>query len=852
MNTVNLAGAWILSNNSGKNINSVPMSVPGDTISALLSAGIIKDPYYEFNERDVQWIGKDKWSIERTFEYSFREHTKAYLHMEMVDTVFTLFINGKLAGSGHNFFRIWDFDITPFVTDGTNAIRLEFDSPEAYALECAKKSDYPIPCSTYDVYSPHRNLVRKIQCHAGWDWGPCLMVSGIYGAVCIKTVRQGFIKSVSVHTEPARKDGADDIWNVFVTVHYKSEDACKTHFLVELTGNGKSIACTTRKDVIAGSNDITVSFEVKNPELWKSADELKECGKIGNDLYTLKVSLLSSDLKTEEDIVAKQVGFRTLSLTAKKDDTGCALFYELNGRAVFAKGSNWIPLDALPSRWTKERYEYFLQSAVDANMNSMRVWGGGMYETDVFYDICDRLGLIVWQDCTFACSLYPSDPDFLHDVERELEDNVLRLQSHPSLAVWCGNNENLGALTWYEESRANRDRYLIDYDRLNYGTVEKTVRHCDPYRSWWPSSPCGGPDAFGDNWHKDSEGDMHFWSVWHGREDMEKYMSIKPRFVSEFGYESFPSMEEVLTFTTKDHTNLTDPVMEYHQRSPIGNSIILENFTRYFRFPQGTENMLYLSQVQQALAIKTAVQYWRSLRPHCMGATYWQLNDVWPVTSWSSIEYSGRWKLLHYAAKKFFSPLALSVFKKDGAAYAYVVNETTTVQHVCVTISFMNFAGAKIKDDVLIQKDVPSDTAFCVWQLLLSDMSVPLDTMFIYARMDCESYATDDTLFTATWKKCNLEMAHVQYAVEERDGVLHLLLSTDKPAFYVSIETRGLRGHLSQNMMTLLPGMKTDITFKTSSFGLQDEKKIVTGEDFFRSIKITSLNDVAFVKEMGE
>ncbi|MCR5763805.1 MAG: glycoside hydrolase family 2 protein [Treponema sp.] len=844
MNTVNLEGNWKLSNNSGKNLQDISMNIPGDNMSALIDAGIIKDPYYGFNEQDVQWIGKDKWNISRTFEFKLHEKSKTYLHIEMADTVFAVFINEIKVGNGNNFFRIWDFDVTQNLKNGENTIRIEFESPEKYAKLCAEKIGYPIPYSKYDVFSPNRNLVRKIQCHAGWDWGPCLMVSGIYGSIKLNTITEGYIKNVSVCTTPKNENDLNGIWQTSVTIHYHSEINGKAHFLLELTGNGKNIAFSAKKDVRAGNNDILLDFEVNQPVLWKTADELKECKKTENSLYTLKIALMNEELKTETNTIVKNIGFRTLELIAKKDESGCALYYSLNSRAVFAKGSNWIPLDALPSRWTKERYEYFLKSAAEANMNSIRVWGGGLYETDTFYDICDRLGLIVWQDCTFACSLYPSTQEFLENVENELEDNIFRLQSHPSLAVWCGNNENLGALTWYEESKSNRDRYLVDYDRLNYGTVEKTVKKCDPYHSWWPSSPCGGPDAFGDNWHKDSEGDMHFWSVWHGREDMEKYMSIKPRFVSEFGYESCPSMEEVLTFTTKEHSNITDPVMEYHQRSPIGNSIILENFSRYFRFPQGTENILYLSQVQQALAIKTAVQYWRSLRPHCMGATYWQLNDVWPVTSWSSIEYSGRWKLLHYAAKKFFAQVALSLFKKDDIAYAYIINETTKTQQVNVTISFIDFLGKKIKDDIQIKKDIPSDTAVCLWEKPLADLNVNLNEMFLYAQMQYDTYITDDTLFTATWKKCNLEVPGIHYEVEEREEKLHIKLSADKPAFYVSIETVGLKGHLSENMITLLPGMTKDIIFEQNTFGQTTENANVTKDMLLKSIKTTSLRSV--------
>lgn len=842
MDIVNLTGEWKLSNYSRK-IDSIPMAIPGDNISALLKANIIKNPYYGFNEQDIQWIGKENWSLSTIFEYKVSESSKAYLHMEMVDTVFKLFINEKLVGNGENFFRTWIFDISDFIHDGKNSIRLEIDSPEEYAKSYAKKIPYPIPYSTYDVFSPHRNLLRKIQCQAGWDWGPCLMTSGIYGNIFIETVKTGYIKSVSVISNPESIDNLDGIWHTKIEIDYNSLEKGKAIFLVELTGNGKSIACSARKDVNVGNNNIELELEVKQPVLWKSADELKEEGKKENILYSLQITSLNHDSLKEESTVVKKIGFRTLTLNAEKDNSGCALYYKLNGRPIFAKGANWIPADALPSKWTKDRYEYLLNSAAEANMNCIRVWGGGMYETDTFYDICDRLGLIVWQDCTFACSLYPSTPDFLENVEQELKDNIYRLQSHPSLAVWCGNNEDLGALTWYEESKNNRDLYLVDYDRLNHGIVEKTISKHDPYHTWWPSSPCSGSGSFADNWHNDSAGDMHFWSVWHGREDMEKYMSIKPRFVSEFGYESFPSLEGVLEFTTKDHINLTDPVMEYHQRSPIGNSIILENFTRYFRFPTGTENMLYLSQVQQALAIKTAVQYWRSLRPYCMGATYWQLNDVWPVTSWSSIEYSGKWKLLHYAAKKFFAPLAIFAFKKDEILYVYAINETRHAKNISACIAFKDFQGNSISAPININTTLESNTATCIWQKPIKELDIKPNEVFVYTQITTENYTVDDTLFISKFKKCNLEKASIKYSIEEKEGIFHIILSTDKPAFYVSIESTGIKGHFSDNMFTLLPENQRDITFSMSNYGNKDTTKNISKEELINSIKIISLRD---------
>ena len=890
------------------------MNIPGDVHSALLREKIIPDPYYAFNEKDTLWVGRENWKISRTFPYTKEAGTSAFLVFDSADTIFTVTINGKKAGAGDNYFRTWRFNVTSLLKTGDNTIEVEFFSAEKEAALLAKKLPYTVPCNPAPVFSPNRNLIRKIQCHAGWDWGPCLMVCGIYGSIAIETVQNGYIQSVSVNTKPITGKDTDEIvlngsaaaakktsatkkqlsfaqnnsgtWEADISIRYFALKDATVHFMVELTGNNKSAVAAMMKKVTAGENKIETSIQVENPVLWKSADELAECGEKENMLYSLTVTALAertltpstassaatdspakqtnaggssfarASLPKEDSTVTKHIGFRTLVLNAKKDKDGCSLFYCLNGRPLFAKGANWVPVDSLPERCTKERYEYLLKSAVNANMNSLRFWGGGQYESDLCYDICDRLGIIIWQDCMFACSLYPATEEFLGNVEQELEDTIYRLQSHPSLAVWCGNNEDFGSLNWFKESRDSRDRYIVDYDRLNHGTVEKMVKRCDPERTWWPSSPCAGPETFGDNWHNDSEGDMHFWSVWHERKSFEAYLSIKPRFVSEFGYESFMSLEGIKEFAPDDQLNLTSPVMEYHQRSPSGNSIILENFSRYFRIPETTEMSLYLSQVQQAIAVKTAVQYWRSLRPHCMGATYWQMNDVWPVTSWASLEYSGKWKLLHYCAKNFFSPLAFSIVKKDGTLYANVVNETLHDVDAEVTLRLIAFDGADCTKQIVIKKQVKSDTADCLWSCEIEKLSCK--DCFIYGELKAASLKNgekqtvifNDMQFLTLQKEAAPQKANITTTVTKKEDNFIITLSTDKPAFYTALDIPGVHGIFSDNMLTLLPGKAVTITFTPDDYGwgkadvVQAKTKTGLSADQFKKLfTIKSLRD---------
>ena len=923
MTRLDLSGKWTLCNVlNKKEIKNIPMNIPGDVHSALIREKIISDPYYGFNEKDVQWVGRENWSITRTFSYKKIPGATSFITLDSADTFFTITINGKKCGAGDNYFRSWRFDITKILRDGENSITIEFDSSEKFAVERAKKLEYVVPCTQYPIYSPNRNLVRKIQCQSGWDWGPCLMTMGIYGGIAIETVHNGYLESVTVNTKPVNGKAAEEVvmheetnaesklalkkksasknnltvnstsgkWEATIGIRYFALKDATIHFMVELTGNNTSAVGATMKKVTAGENFFETTIQVENPVLWMSADELAELGQKENALYTLTVTSLAEknvtnapaaghnslerQMPAEDSLVTKHIGFRTLTLVAKKDRNGCSLYYDLNGRPIFAKGANWVPVDSLPERWTPSRYRYLLQSAVDANMNSLRFWGGGQYENELCYDICDRLGIIIWQDCMFACSLYPSNDEFLESVTKELEDNVYRLQSHPSLALWCGNNENYGALNWYKESRDNRDRYICDYDRLNHDTVERTIKRCDPSRTWWPSSPCAGPGTFGDNWHNDSEGDMHFWSVWHERKSFEAYLSIKPRFVSEFGYESFMSQEGIKEFASDDQLNLTSPVMEFHQRSPSGNSIILENFSRYFRIPESTSGMLYLSQVQQAIAVKTAVSYWRSLRPTCMGATYWQLNDVWPVTSWASIEYSGKWKLLQYAAKKFFSPLAFSLVKKDGELYANVVNETMHDVKVKVTLHLMDFNGGNCIKPIVLNADVPSDKAQCVWTSEIEKLPCQengkqiikfCDTTefniadyFIYGEMEATGgpsaggtpFIMNDMQFLSLQKEAAPQKADITSSVTQNDGVYTIVLTTDKPAFYTTLEIPGMHGIFSDNMLTLIPGKPTTVTFTQNDYGwgkaaiVQAKTKAdISAEQFKKLLTVTSLRD---------
>ncbi len=804
MREIDLAGEWTLARWSADREtrdSGVPMQIPGDTFSALIAAGNIPDPYFGTNELDTLWVGRADWLLSRevTIEPGFLDHRHVFLHIDSLDTIAEIRINGQTASRSSNMFTGLRVDIGEYLKTGENLFEVLLYSAEKRAVELSEQLPYPVPYSVYPVQSPHRNLVRKVQCHSGWDWGPCLMVSGIYGRAYLASCECGRIDSVS--TEQTRQG---ENWNLAITVEYFAYEP--SSIAVEISVAGQRLE--RRLEVRAGSNTLREIVEVPGPELWWPR------GYGSQTLYQLIV-------KAGEDQVRKRIGFRTVEIIQEDDEAGASMTIAVNGRRIFCKGANWIPGDALPGRQTAGRYRMLLADAAAANMNMLRVWGGGQYEDELFYRLCDEMGLLIWHDFMFGCALYPATEWFLEQVEPEVRHQVSRLKDHPCIALWCGNNENLGALNWYPESRTHASRYLVDYDRLNEGVVGRIARELDPSRPWWPSSPSAGAGDYTDNWHDDSKGDMHYWSVWHEGKNFEAYYEVVPRFCSEFGFQSFPSLETVRRYAPEDQWNVTSPVMEHHQRNPRGNTIIVETMTRYFRLPESFENFLYLSQVQQALAMKCAVEYWRSRRPVCMGILYWQLNDLWPVASWSSIEYSGKWKLLHYAARKFYAPLHVAAFCSDGRTVEIAgLNDNSEVCEGTLRIRFLTFDG-KIHLEKELRVSLDAEAATGLDRFPIAELSADVEQLFLFLEFEPSTseagglqHPIANELFLCPPKRCDLRVPEIHREIRREGERILVELRTDLPAFYVCLDVEGLPGVFEDNLFTLLPDRPKTVHFE--------------------------------------
>jgi beta-mannosidase len=788
--TLDLAGTWQLCDADGG--NACPLALPGDVHSALLAAKLIPDPFWGLNEEQVQWVGERDWTAARTVQIDAALLTapSIYLNADVIDTLCTVVINGTVAGEAANHFRRHRFEVRHLLRPGANRIELRFHSSVLAMRRLAAALPYPVPCqvNAYGPKIPHWNLIRKPGCHAGWDWGIPIQSMGVMGAFALHATHRARIEHVTTVQE--HHAGT-------VTVHVSAElhAPAAGHTIVHVKLAGQSVEVPVA--LAAGTTTATATITIADPQLWWPN------GHGSQPLYDLCV-------QAGDEVVRKRLGLRVINVLNTPDAIGRPLTIRVNGREIFCKGANWIPTDALPARQA-QHYDGLIRSAKLAHMNMIRVWGGGQWEGDRFYELCDEHGILLWHDFMFACSLYPADDAFLDEVRAETTYQVKRLRDHACIALWCGDNENVGALNWFKESKASRDRYLIDWVRLD-DARGLAAQAADPTRTYWPSSPCAGPGDFSDTWHKDGSGDMHYWSVWHEGKSFDAYYAVKPRFCSEFGYQSFNSLESVRTYCPPEDMNITAPVMEWHQRNEGGNRRINEMFARYFRMPVGFEQTLYLSQVQQAIAIKTAVEYWRSLRPQCMGTIYWQLNDIWPVASWASVEYGGRWKQLHHHARRFFQPVAVVIQQRleqgTEIVEAWAINDNASDGEIAVELALWDFDGTPGRSDT-VRTSIAAGSAVRLgsWPVahFCADDAARRST-FLHATLSGavgrEPVAHSNTHVFTEFKRCRLADASVAMTVSGAD----VTLCSDKPAFFVMATADSVAGEFDDNSITLLPG----------------------------------------------
>eukprot|EP00177_Eucheuma_denticulatum_P007263 GFKZ01013221.1.p1 GENE.GFKZ01013221.1~~GFKZ01013221.1.p1 ORF type:complete len:853 (-),score=67.83 GFKZ01013221.1:149-2707(-) len=676
-----LNGSWTVSQSATD--DAIPATVPGCIHTDLLSASRIPDPFNALNEHQVQWVGDACWTYTRSFTVTEAhvKHNCISLHCHGLDTRARITVNDKPVASTDNMFRAYIFSIAGLLHAGENRISVTFESSTKYAKERLDNRWLPNWGVPEGDKLPGVNYLRKAQYHFGWDWGPKLATCGIWRHMYITAhslptiadvhIRQNHNPDSSAVTLAVRVTLECPGWmdmndrpdvRCAIAVSHEQEESVK-EALVFQEGTGET-------------DEVEVEILIENPHLWWPN------GLGQQNLYKVEVTLHGTrgEEKAILDTAVKNIGLRTLRLIRKPDEWGESFHFEVNDVPFFAKGANWIPADSFLNRVSKDKYSALLRDCADANMNMIRVWGGGIYEEDHFYDMCDRFGLCVWQDFMFSCAAYPVfDSDWLSNVEEEAAQNVRRLRHHPSLALWCGNNELEQGLVGDDYTRDTMS--WSDYSLLFDHRLRAIVEKFDPETAYWPGSP-HSPLGNRMDFNNPRWGDAHLWGVWHGKEPFEWYRNCRHRFNSEFGFQSFPSIQTVSTYTPEDERVVNSRVMEHHQRSAIGNQTIVHYLLEWFALPTSFEKLLWVSQLTQGVAIKYAVEHWRRSMPRGMGTLYWQLNDCWPVASWSSIDYEGRWKALHYMAKDFFNPLLISgVEEKDDLTVQ--ISVTNDNLHAC-------------------------------------------------------------------------------------------------------------------------------------------------------------------------
>lgn len=789
MTITDLSGSWTLRDDTGK--HSADMHIPGDAVSALHDAGLIPDPYWGRNEYELRWISERDWTLTRTFEL---DDTNCYLVLSELDTVAKVLVNGQLVLEAENAFRRYRIDVSGALRRGKNEIEIQFRSPIHAANEEQARQPFFVPYHTQNNPLYNGNMLRKQQCDFGWDWNIALAPFGLYGDIRLEPVEALYIGSVAI-SQTHRSNRVD----VVVTAEIETYDQATLPWNMELCG--QSVAGTVQTN--GKSTQIVATLSIEDPELWWPQ------GLGPQTLHDLVI-------KVGDTIETRRLGLRAIDLISEPDDVGRSFKLRVNGQDVFARGANWIPADALAGRVNKEDVRDLLRSAVAANMNMIRVWGGGRYEPDWFYDLCDELGLMVWQDFMFACNLYPSTVKFLTEVEHEVEEVVGRLHHHASIALWCGDNEVIGALTWFPESVKDRDRYLVAYDRLNR-TIETNLKAVDPDANWWPSSPSPGPLSFGDAWHDDSSGDMHFWSVWHEGRDFEHYRDVSPRFCSEFGFQSYPSIPVIRRFAAPEDFNIASPVMESHQKNGGGNARIAETMFRYFRFPIDFESFVYLSQVQQGVAIKTAVTHWRTLKPHCMGTLIWQLNDTWPVCSWSSLNHGGSWKLLHHMARHFFAPVMATIVPEEGRFTIKAVNDLNSATDLLIDLYALKPDGS-MRTLGSASATVPTDRAIVCSQV--EEQALSAEEMLLIRWQDSSGRAGSDIHVPRPFKAYDLKPSGLSLSARKDGRQTKLTLTSKAAAFFVAVEA-DVPGRFSDNGFHLAPDQTVELSFVPDDEGAE-------------------------------
>ncbi|MDR2047039.1 MAG: glycoside hydrolase family 2 protein [Clostridiales bacterium] len=847
MKILSLNGEWkFRENNCG---DFLPATVPGCNFTDLMENGEIPDPFVGANEKDgrVQSVALKDWEYVRSFSVDdeLLKAERAELVCESLDTLADVFINGERLFSADNMFKKYTADVKPFLRKGENDIRIVFYSPVGYAR--GEKEKYKLT-SSFDAVAPAQ-YIRKAQYHFGWDWGPQLPPSGVAGGIYIRSGGGARIGEVSF----SQKHGDGEVALGIDAGVIKDGFAGRLALNVEIiTPAGETVLPDAVEVADGGAR---VSVNIKNPALWWPNGIFD---RETQPLYRVNVYLRSGTAVL--DTADYNIGLRTVELDTGEAEWGGRFAFKVNGRPIFAKGANWIPADSFRERVTYEKLDRLLKNMRDANMNMVRVWGGGFYESDDFYNICDKYGILVWQDCCFACMPYPlTNAEFVGGIEDEIYQNVGRVRHHASLALYCGNNEIEAMAVLWRFNKPLREATR----KFFYETLPGWIRKKDGVTPYWAGSPSGG--GFLKNVNGENAGDTHLWRVWHGLSPYTYYRKVYTNFCSEFGMQSLPSMNTVRKFADPGDFDLDSAVMKNHQKNAAGNSIMRYYLVSDFRSPKSFEDFVYLTQVIQAECMREPVEHWRRNLGRCNGALYWQFNDCWPVSSWAGVDYYGNFKALQYAAKRFNESLTLSIENGGTAVTLYVVNETAEDFKGAINWRVESFSGERLgggEIEVESRENTSKKIADLDFSRLLKTRGA--DCVFVAELVGDGGAVTRKTALFRKPKKLNLPKSEISADAEASGGTARITLKSASFARYVKLEIEDVSEPFSDNFFDMTAGETRTVAVavpsnwdaetvrqKLSVRSVADVEPGATEfSDFMYRVK-TSLRPINVVKRIG-
>ena len=818
----------------GQNADWLPAQVPGDVHLDLLRNKLIPPPFYRNDELKLQWIQDASWEYRTTINATpdLLQHTNLELVFDGLDTDADAFLNGHTLLSADNMFREWRADVKPYLHPGQNQLLVIFPSAVKAAATAAATDKWRAQTQT-----AAKTYVRKAAYEYGWDWGPTFVTSGIWRPVKLEAWNDARISNMYIR----QSDVSASVAHLTAEVEITATASCTAKVTIDMVPPAGGETQLSRIVTLGvGVNHIVFSIEIAKPALWYPA------GYGAHPIYHFHATV--SNRATIFDEATANTGLRSIELRRVVDQWGRSFEFVVNGIPIFAKGADVIPFDSFPNRVTSAQMRHILQSAVDANMNMVRVWGGGYYETSEFYDLCDEFGLMVWQDFMFGNDWQPGTYAFKQNVAQEVKYQVRRLRNHPSIVLWCGNNETeiswdwdrMKAITGHLSAEMQR-RMWQDYLTVFSGVIPQIVERLNPETPYWPSSPSADYEDVSDTYQS---GDMHDWSVWHGRAPFSVYKEHFPRFMSEYGFQSFPEMKTIKAFTEpSDRTSIFTPVMLNHQKNDEGNSIIRDYMLRYYGEPKDFASFLYASQVLQAEGVKVGAEHLRRIRPRSMGSLYWQLNDCWPVASWSSIDYYGRWKALEYYARKFYDPILVSPNIEDGNLAVYVVSDKTEAVDATLHLRILSFNGDAVQEkNEQIRIDPLASKIYLKLPLeKISGPGIDLSKIFAAVSVKTEDHTlSSNILYFVPTAQISLPHPVIQRELVKDGDAYRLRLTSNVLARSVYVTFGDDDATFSDNYFDLLPNEPVEICIHSSA----------TLEHLRANMEIMSLADAFSAKAM--